>query len=165
MEIFNTLFTRISKWLTDRENHRAYSEYQNHLLAKTVVFKFINCYISLYYIAFFKNKSQLFGMAMKCVNDDCLEDYTIICCTVLLYTLPYHAIPYYTITIPYHTIPLLYHTILYHYHTITIPYHTTPHHTILQDLGSQLAIFMIVKVTLQNFVELAPPLSQGYAVV
>lgn len=98
VEIFNTLFTRISKWLTDRENHRAYSEYQNHLLAKTVVFKFINCYISLYYIAFFKNNSQLFGMAMKCVNDDCLE-----------------------------------------------------------DLGSQLAIFMIVKVTLQNFVELGLP--------
>ena len=58
-----------------------------------VVFKFINCYVSLYYIAFLKDMlmsynrwsrtermivgkeqahSYLFGMPMTCVNDDCL---------------------------------------------------------------------------------------------
>eukprot|EP00929_Paragymnodinium_shiwhaense_P010239 TRINITY_DN1147_c0_g2_i1.p1 TRINITY_DN1147_c0_g2~~TRINITY_DN1147_c0_g2_i1.p1 ORF type:complete len:733 (-),score=206.42 TRINITY_DN1147_c0_g2_i1:354-2552(-) len=98
VEVLNAGFTRIAKWLTNRENHRSYSEYANHLLAKTVVFKFINCYVSLYYIAFFKAHSHLFGMEMECVNNDCMN-----------------------------------------------------------DLGSQLAIFMIMRLTLQNFVELGLP--------
>jgi len=98
VELTNTLFTSLATWLTDRENHRSYSEHTNHLLGKTVVFKFINCYISLYYIAFFKANSHLFGMPMECVNDDCLN-----------------------------------------------------------DLGSQLAIFMIMRLTLQNAIELGGP--------
>eukprot|EP00931_Biecheleriopsis_adriatica_P004326 TRINITY_DN106018_c0_g1_i1.p1 TRINITY_DN106018_c0_g1~~TRINITY_DN106018_c0_g1_i1.p1 ORF type:complete len:762 (-),score=149.67 TRINITY_DN106018_c0_g1_i1:75-2360(-) len=98
IELLNTLFTTLATKLTERENHRSYSEHSNHLLAKTVVFKFINCYVSLYYIAFFKAHSHLFGMPMKCVNDDCLN-----------------------------------------------------------DLGSQLAIFMIMRLTLQNLIELGGP--------
>merc|ERR1711920_221674 len=98
VELLNVAFTRIAKLLTDLENHRSYTEYANNLLAKTVVFKFVNCYISLYYIAFFKEHGHLFGMPMKCVNDDCLS-----------------------------------------------------------DLGSQLAVFMITRLTLQNFVELGMP--------
>jgi len=98
VELLNTVFTSVAKWLTDRENHRAYSEYCNHLLAKTVIFKFVNCYISLYYIAFGKHHSHLFGVETTCVDDDCLN-----------------------------------------------------------DLGSQLAIFMIMRLTLQNFVELGMP--------
>jgi len=98
VELFNAVFTNVAKWLTDRENHRAYSEYQNHLLAKTVIFKFVNCYISLYYIAFFKDNSYLFNVKMECVGGDCMN-----------------------------------------------------------DLGSQLAIFMITRLTLQNFLELGLP--------
>jgi hypothetical protein len=98
VELMNTVFTSVAKVLTERENHRSYSEYSNHLLAKTVVFKFVNCYISLYYIAFFKKHSNLFGVPISCVNDDCLE-----------------------------------------------------------DLGSQLAIFMITRLTLQNVVEIGMP--------
>ncbi|CAJ1451839.1 unnamed protein product, partial [Effrenium voratum] len=74
VELLNTLFTSLATWLTERENHRSYSEHANHLLAKMVVFKFINCYVSLYYIAFLKEHSYLFGMPMNCVNDDCLND-------------------------------------------------------------------------------------------
>lgn len=83
VEILNNVFTYIAKWLTERENHRAYSEHANHLLAKTVIFKFINCYISLYYIAFFKQHGELFGMEMTCMynehfpdgpQNDCLKD-------------------------------------------------------------------------------------------
>mmetsp|Transcript_67035 Transcript_67035/g.169851 ORF Transcript_67035/g.169851 Transcript_67035/m.169851 type:complete len:744 (-) Transcript_67035:130-2361(-) len=98
VEMFNAIFTNVAKWLTDRENHRAYSEYQNHLLAKTVVFKFVNCYVSLYYIAFFKDNTYLFSVPMECVNSDCLN-----------------------------------------------------------DLGMQLAVFMVTRLTLQNFLELGLP--------
>jgi len=98
VEMLNMIFTNIAKWLTERENHRSYSEFSNHLLAKTVIFKFVNCYISLYYIAFFKNHHYLFGQKMECWNDDCLY-----------------------------------------------------------DLGAQLAVFMIMRLTLQNFLELGMP--------
>lgn len=98
VELFNSIFTHIAKWLTDRENHRSYSEYTNHLLAKTVVFKFFNCYAALYYIAFFKAHSQLFGMDVECVGNDCML-----------------------------------------------------------DLGSQLGVFMICRLTLSNFLELGIP--------
>jgi len=80
VEVLNTIFTKIAKALTDRENHRAYSEHSAHLLAKTIIFKFVNCYISLYYIAFFKEHSHLFGMPMTCMynerlqKSDCLRD-------------------------------------------------------------------------------------------
>lgn len=98
VELVNFLFTKLATKLTELENHRSHTEHSNHLLAKTVVFKFINCYSSLYYIAFFKAHSHLFGMEMTCVNDDCLN-----------------------------------------------------------DLGSQLAIFMIMRLTLQNMLELLGP--------
>lgn len=98
VEILNFAFTSTARFLTDRENHRTEADYSNHLLAKTVVFKFVNCYISLYYIAFFKEKSALFGVPMKCVDHDCMK-----------------------------------------------------------DLGTQLAMFMIVRLTLQNFIELGAP--------
>mmetsp|Transcript_13827 Transcript_13827/g.25370 ORF Transcript_13827/g.25370 Transcript_13827/m.25370 type:complete len:737 (+) Transcript_13827:90-2300(+) len=74
VELLNYLFTELAKWLTERENHRAESEYSSHLLAKTVVFKFINSYISLYYIAFFKDRSTFFGEPMQCMKDDCMKD-------------------------------------------------------------------------------------------
>jgi hypothetical protein len=98
VESLNTIFTSFAKYLTDRENHRADSEYASHLMAKTVIFKFVNCYISLYYIAFFKKHGHLFGQKMECIHEDCLS-----------------------------------------------------------DVGMQLAIFMVMRLTLQNFVELGVP--------
>merc|ERR1719343_1578221 len=74
VDLMNEVFTHVAKWLTDRENHRTYTEYYNHLFAKTVVFKFVNCFFSLYYIAFFKQNTYLFGMPMECTDDDCFID-------------------------------------------------------------------------------------------
>jgi len=104
VEILNHAFTYVAKRLTDSENHRSYSEHASHLLAKTVIFKFINSYISLYYIAFFKEHSQLFGMPMTCMYNARLQQSDC-----------------------------------------------------LRDLGWQLAVFVIVRLTLQNMVELGWP--------
>jgi len=98
VDIMNGVLGSIARRLTDLENHRGQSEYAYHLLAKTVVFKFVNCYSSLYYIAFFKEHSRLYGMPMSCAGDDCLS-----------------------------------------------------------DLASQLAVFLVVRLALQNFVELGVP--------
>jgi len=100
----NHMFTYVARRLTVRENHRSYSEHASHLLAKTIIFKFVNSYISLYYIAFFKEHSYLFGMPMTCMYNARLEQ-----------------------------------------------------NDCLRDLGWQLATFVIVRMTLQNLVELGWP--------
>jgi hypothetical protein len=104
VEILNNRFTSIARWLTERENHRSQTEHSKHLLAKTIIFKFINCYISLYYIAFFKDHSYLFGMPMTCMYNERLQQTDC-----------------------------------------------------LRDLGWQLAVFVIMRLTFQNAVELGTP--------
>lgn len=107
VEVLNAVFTQVAMWLTERENHRSYTEHSNHLLAKTIIFKFVNSYGSLYYIAFFKEHSQLFGMPMTCMYNPRLESDDC-----------------------------------------------------LRDLGWQLGIFIVVRLTLQNFVEFGLPYIQ-----
>jgi len=74
VEIVNSLLTAVSKWLTNRENHRAQADHDLHLLGKVMGFKFVNSYFVLYYIAFLKDHSLLFGSPMRCLRDDCFLD-------------------------------------------------------------------------------------------
>jgi hypothetical protein len=104
VEILNNAFTWVAKMLTERENHRTYTEHAQHLLAKTIIFKFINCYISLYYIAFFKENSVIFGTEMSCMYNERMQQ-----------------------------------------------------NDCLRDLGWQLAIFVIVRLFLQNSLEIGMP--------
>jgi len=78
VEITNSLLSTMAKTLNDWENHRTSTEYDKHKLIKVMLFKFVNSYFVLYYVAFFKVKLNLFGM--KCIQDDCLvgvEDMTL----------------------------------------------------------------------------------------
>ncbi|XP_048008734.1 anoctamin-10 isoform X2 [Megalobrama amblycephala] len=52
IEIMNLLYRYAAEFLTDWENHRLESSYQNHLVLKVLVFNFVNCFASLFYIAF-----------------------------------------------------------------------------------------------------------------
>jgi len=74
VELMNGMLGSIARWLTQFENHRTNSEYDNNRLAKVMGFKFINSYFVLYYVAFFKKHSVLFGDEMKCVRNDCFVD-------------------------------------------------------------------------------------------
>lgn len=85
VEIVNMAFSTLARKLTDRENHRTDTEYQSFLLAKVMVFKFVNSYISLFYIAFIKKNYPLFGMKMDCAHDDCMIDLsTQLGCFIIL---------------------------------------------------------------------------------
>ena len=59
--------------LTLKENHRTDSDYNNSLIAKNFLFKFINSYNSLFYLAFFR---QFEGAEdLQCTDaTDCLID-------------------------------------------------------------------------------------------
>mmetsp|Transcript_18163 Transcript_18163/g.29535 ORF Transcript_18163/g.29535 Transcript_18163/m.29535 type:complete len:782 (-) Transcript_18163:15-2360(-) len=74
VEVVNSLLTLVSKMLTNRENHRSQRDHDVHLLNKVMAFKFVNSYFVLYYIAFFKKHSWLFGTPMTCIRDDCFLD-------------------------------------------------------------------------------------------
>ncbi|XP_074540367.1 anoctamin-10 [Halichoeres trimaculatus] len=52
IEIMNIIYRYAAEFLTEWENHRLESSYQNHLVLKVLVFDFFNCFASLFYIAF-----------------------------------------------------------------------------------------------------------------
>jgi len=56
-KIYRSVAVRMNEW----ENHRTESEYMDNLLFKIFLFQFVNSYTSLYYIAFFKSHTNLWG--------------------------------------------------------------------------------------------------------
>lgn len=52
IEMMNLLYRYAAEFLTEWENHRLESSFQNHLILKVLVFNFFNCFASLFYIAF-----------------------------------------------------------------------------------------------------------------
>jgi len=59
----NVIGNWMSHKLTDKENHRTNTDYENSLVVKNFVFKFVNSFSSLFYIAFFK---QFDGLVNYC---------------------------------------------------------------------------------------------------
>ncbi|EME26092.1 uncharacterized protein Gasu_62570 [Galdieria sulphuraria] len=47
-------YTHIAEWLTQHENHKTQTEFENHQVAKLVIFQFFNMNMSLLYSAFFE---------------------------------------------------------------------------------------------------------------
>lgn len=52
IEAMNLVYRYAAEFLTEWENHRLESSYQNHLVLKVLVFNFFNCFASLFYVAF-----------------------------------------------------------------------------------------------------------------
>ncbi|XP_063887556.1 anoctamin-8-like isoform X4 [Scylla paramamosain] len=50
---FDEGYTKLAVWLNDLENYRVEEAYQNHLIIKLAVFRFVNSFLSLFYIAFY----------------------------------------------------------------------------------------------------------------
>jgi hypothetical protein len=54
ISVLNGIYGDIAIRLTDYENHRTDTKYEDSLIAKTFLFQFVNSYASLFYIAFIK---------------------------------------------------------------------------------------------------------------
>ena len=50
----NNLYQSIAHWLTDLENPRTELEYENNVIIKRFFFEAFDCYIALFYLAFFQ---------------------------------------------------------------------------------------------------------------
>ncbi|XP_071958199.1 anoctamin-10-like [Antedon mediterranea] len=57
--ICNKLYRKLARFLNDWENHRLESSYANNLILKLVVFEFCNCFMSLFYVAFYIRDMKL----------------------------------------------------------------------------------------------------------
>jgi anoctamin-10/anoctamin-7 len=72
------VYSRLAIVLTDLENHRTQSEYEDALVVKTFLFQFVNSYFTLFYIAFFKSKYPVciwrFCRLDYCTNGDCFRE-------------------------------------------------------------------------------------------
>jgi len=66
--VLNNIWGKVSRKLNDWENHRTKSAYVSSLIMKSFMFKAINSYASLFYIAFVKMHDS------GCKNDDCLGE-------------------------------------------------------------------------------------------
>ncbi|KAK7063201.1 Anoctamin-8 [Halocaridina rubra] len=51
--LFNKWYTKLAYWLNDKENYRTEEAYQNHLIVKLLLLRFVNSFLSLFYIAFY----------------------------------------------------------------------------------------------------------------
>jgi len=52
IQIFDVIYYKVAIYLTERENHRTDTQFQDSLIGKLFLIKFVNSYSSLYYIAF-----------------------------------------------------------------------------------------------------------------
>uniref|UniRef100_UPI00398ED280 anoctamin-10 n=1 Tax=Pristiophorus japonicus TaxID=55135 RepID=UPI00398ED280 len=55
----NVLYKKVAEVLTEWENHRLESSFQDHLTLKVLVFRFVNCFAALFYISFYLQDLEL----------------------------------------------------------------------------------------------------------
>lgn len=87
--LFNHIYRVVGVRLTDWENHRTDTEYENALIEKNFAFQLVNSYISFFYIAFAKpNRPNLLGVSSDdgegnqtplhdMCNGDCMQDLAL----------------------------------------------------------------------------------------
>jgi hypothetical protein len=54
IQVMNLIYGQVAVRLTDYENHRTDTEYEDSLIGKTFVFQFVNSFAALFYITFIK---------------------------------------------------------------------------------------------------------------
>jgi len=59
--VFNVLYEMLAEILTDWENHKTQTSYEDSLIIKTFLFQFMNSYCSFYLVAFVKPYGDYFG--------------------------------------------------------------------------------------------------------
>lgn len=80
--VFNIIYQKLAKMLTDRENHRTDTQYEDSLIVKMFVFQFINSYASFFFLAFIAGNlprppdapSEYLG---QCGASNCMEPLSI----------------------------------------------------------------------------------------
>ncbi|XP_048774144.2 anoctamin-4-like isoform X2 [Ostrea edulis] len=67
--ILGKIYELLAFKLTEWENHRTQTQYDDALITKMFAFQFVNSYASCFYIAFFRGRFSVFGYTDECVGD------------------------------------------------------------------------------------------------
>lgn len=70
ISIFDLIYSKVSIWLNNIENHETTNDYNNNLALKLFLFRFINSYCGLFYIAFIK----MYLSSDQCTENGCMWD-------------------------------------------------------------------------------------------
>jgi hypothetical protein len=72
IQVLNAIYNTVAIRLTEYENHRTNTAYEDALIGKTFIFQFVNSFSSLFYIAFVKPYIQYLdpciGELISCVS-------------------------------------------------------------------------------------------------
>ncbi|OMJ91300.1 hypothetical protein SteCoe_6192 [Stentor coeruleus] len=79
IQVFNIIYAKLAKILTDMENHKTENQYQDSLILKVFAFQFVNAYNSLCYIAFAKSYFEGCivtedGKKVKKIGESCMDE-------------------------------------------------------------------------------------------
>lgn len=72
IQVLNHFYSQLAIYLTNRENHRTDTDYEDALIVKLFAFQFVNSYASFFYIAFLKNIA-----GDPCENDSCMSELSM----------------------------------------------------------------------------------------
>ncbi|KAG0037494.1 Anoctamin-7 [Podila clonocystis] len=71
--LLGTVYARLAKILTDNENHRRLTQYEDALILKRFLFDFVNFYSALFYIAYIKRGLHFTAFGLE-FQDNCAAD-------------------------------------------------------------------------------------------
>jgi hypothetical protein len=82
IQVFNLIYQRIVVILTDNENHRTDTLYEDSMIVKLFIFQFINSYSSFFFLAFIatylqKPSGASSEMVGQCAAPNCMEPIAI----------------------------------------------------------------------------------------
>jgi Calcium-activated chloride channel len=83
IQVFNYVYERLAKKLTELENHKTYTQYEDSLVLKTFVFQFVNSFNSVFYIGFGKtyiegcSETNSQGQKVNTIGASCMNELYI----------------------------------------------------------------------------------------
>ena len=76
--VYGAVFEALADYLTEWENHRTQSEYDNARVGKNFLFQFVNNYFVLFYIAYLREvEDPISKAAHPCLHGNCLPELQI----------------------------------------------------------------------------------------
>merc|ERR1719195_841170 len=69
--VFDAIYKKLSEYGNNWENHKTDQDYQNNMIAKSFVFRFVNSFASLFYLAFVRPLIAGYSFYIKFYDDVC----------------------------------------------------------------------------------------------
>jgi len=81
--IFNNIYGVIAEHMNEWENYKTDTEYENALIIKVFLFRFVNSYATLYYMAFVRPYEDE-SSGLSCADEECMVDLRSNLATIFL---------------------------------------------------------------------------------